>query len=212
MTPRESPAAVLFLGLCPAIAVSARVIDALWMSAGVFLVFVLTGGAMALLSLGAGKEARGGPAAGWLRALVLTSFLTASFEAGLIALAPAASAALGIYAPLIAVNCLVLSAGTPDAPDSPLGFPGASLVRGVGFAASLVVIALIREAVSAGTITLFPVGGFGGTLEIPGLADAPVRALGLAGGALLCLGYFAAAAREIMRRAAAGPAHGGTAR
>jgi Na+-transporting NADH:ubiquinone oxidoreductase subunit NqrD len=101
----------------------------------------------------------------------------------------------------------------PGIANSPPGrFLGASLGRGVGFAALLVLIALVREVLGAGTITLFPVGGFGGTLEIPGLADQPVRALGLAGGGLLCLGYFAAAAREIAKRAAARPARGEAAR
>ncbi len=205
----ESSLAVLVLGLCPALAVSVRVIDALWLSAGVFFVFVLTGLAMALFSMGRGGNGRAGPDSGWLRALVITSFLTASFEAGLLALAPAASAALGIYAPLIAVNCLVLGRGiTGIANPFPGRLVGASLGRGIGFAAFLALIALVREALGAGTITLFAMGGFGGTIEIPGLVEQPIRALGFAGGGLLCLGYFAAAARAIARRAASKAARG----
>jgi electron transport complex protein RnfE len=199
----ENPIAMLFLGLCPALAVSVRVIDALWMSVGVILVLVLSGLAMALLSRH-GEVDRGSAAAGLLRALVITSFLTASFEAGLLSLAPTASAALGIYAPLIAVNCLVLGRGMPGVTSPSLGSSvAAALGRGIGFAASLVLIALVREALGAGTITLFPVGGFGGTIEIPLLVEQPVRALGFAGGGLLCLGYLAAAARVISGRAAA---------
>ena len=199
----ENALAVVVLGLCPALAVSVRVIDALWLSAGVLFVFVLTGLAMAFLMRGRGGNGLAGPDSGWLRALVITSFLTASFEAGLLAFAPAASAALGIYAPLIAVNCLVLGRGmTGGAGALPGRMVGASLGRGIGFAASLVLIALVREALGAGTITLFPLGGFGGTIEIPGIAAQPIRALGFAGGGLLCLGYFAAAARAIARRTA----------
>jgi len=218
----ENPLALLFLGLCPAIAVSVRVIDALWMSAGVILVLVLSGLAMALLSgESAGAEAvfapggaesataRGSLAAGWMRALLITSFLTASFEAGLLALAPTASAALGIYAPLIAVNCLVRGRGMSGFPhSSPGGSMAAALGRGIGFAGSLVLIALVREALGAGTITLFPVGGFGGTIGIPILVEQPVRALGFAGGGLLCLGYLAGAARLISPHAAASSASG----
>src|SRR5208283_4026570 len=103
MTSRENPLAMLFLGLCPAIAVAVRVIDALWMSAGVVLVLVLSNLAMSLLArAGSGRDSgdpSGVTAAGLLRALVVTSFLTASFEAVLLSLAPSASASLGIYGP-----------------------------------------------------------------------------------------------------------------
>jgi Na+-translocating ferredoxin:NAD+ oxidoreductase subunit E len=208
----EKPVAILFLGLCPAIAVSARVIDALWMSVGVMLVLVLSGIAMALLVRESpAPEGSGADPGPWLRALVISSFLTASFEAGLLALAPAASAALGIYAPLIAVNCLVLGKGMPATSPSVRGTLAAALGRGLGFAGCLVLIALVREAAGAGTITLFPVGTFDGTVEIPVLVDQPVRALGLAGGGLLCLGYLAGAARAISRRAAEGSTAGETA-
>jgi electron transport complex protein RnfE len=208
------PAALLFLGLCPAIAVAVRVADALWLSAGVILVLVLSNVAMSLLARDSGDGAGGtgdggsgeapGPSGGpavLLRALVITSVLTAAFEAVLLVRAPSASASLGIYAPLIAVNCLVPGLGAPGA--SRTG-PGASVAtalgRGISFALALVLIALVREALGAGTITLFPVGAFGGTIEIRGLVDQPVRALGLAGGGLLCLGYLAGAARAVAAR------------
>jgi Na+-translocating ferredoxin:NAD+ oxidoreductase RnfE subunit len=201
----ENRRAILFLGLCPAIAVTARVIDALWMSAGVMVVLVLSGLAMSIIS--------GGERPRWTRALVVASFLTASFEAGLLAFAPAASASLGIYAPLIAVNCLVLDQGTPGpAAASPGRSMLAALGRGARFAAALVFIAIFRESLGAGTITLFGVGGFKGTIEIPRLVEQPVRALGFAGGGLLFLGYLAGAVHAVSRRTAAQPASGGAAR
>lgn len=198
-SPHGAPgASLLFLGLCPAIAVSVRVIDAVWMSAGVILVLALSSLAMSLLSGPPG----GGPTGRWLRALVLTSLFTASFEAALLAFAPAASAALGIYTPLIAVNCLVLGVGSPGSSAAP---PGKSLLSGLAlgakFAAALVLIALVREVLGAGTITLFRAGSFTGIIEIPRVVDQPARALGAAGGGLLCLGYLAGAFRAIVRRA-----------
>ncbi len=109
---RENPTAVLLLGLCPAAAVSVRVIDSLWMSAGVFSIMLLSSLCMTLIAPRRTDADEKGPAAaagGWLAALVLSSFLTASFELVLLGVAPEASATLGIYAPLIAVNCLVLT-------------------------------------------------------------------------------------------------------
>jgi electron transport complex protein RnfE len=185
---RENPLAVLLLGLCPAAAVSARVVDALWMSAGVAAVVILA-------SLGAAIIAR---PLKLFAALMLSSLLAASFEICLAAFAPARAASLGIYAPLIAVNCLVL-AGMDLGAGAKLSTRGVVLDaagKAIGFAAALLLIALFREVLGAGTITLERT-----TIVLPGLAEHPVRALGLAGGGLLCLGYLAGLARVISRRA-----------
>jgi Na+-translocating ferredoxin:NAD+ oxidoreductase subunit E len=192
----ENKLTFFLLGLCPAIAMTARVIDALWMSAGVILVVVLTALAMAVVSGGSGERPP------WTRALAIASLLTASLEAALLAFAPAAGASLGIYAPLIAVNCLVLEQGSPWKAAAPGSSLLAALGRGMRFAVALVFVAVFRESLGAGTITLFGVGGFDGTIEIPRFVDQPVRAAGFAGGALLCLGYLGGAVRAIAMRGA----------
>ena len=197
---RRKTRLVILVGLCPAIAVSVRVIDALWMSAGVASVLVLSSLCMSFVArredsgLAAPEPER--PHRRFLAALVVTSFLTASFELLLMTVAPETSASLGIYAPLIAVNCLVVgkarAAGRSVAPRRVLVD---AIGTGIGFAACLLVIAPLREIVGAGTITLFAVGGFRGVVAIPSMFDDPARALGFAGGGLLCLGYLAALAR-----------------
>jgi electron transport complex protein RnfE len=185
---RENPLAVLLLGLCPAAAVSARVVDALWMSAGVAAAVVLASLCAAIIA----RPLR------LFAALMLSSLLAASFELCLAAFAPVRAASLGIYAPLIAVNCLVLACMDLGGGTKPSKW---SIVldaagKAIGFAAALLLIALFREVVGAGTITLERT-----TIVLPGLAEHPVRALGLAGGGLLCLGYLAGLARVIFRPA-----------
>ena len=201
---RENPTAVLLVGLCPAAAVSARVIDSLWMAAGIFVVMLLSSFCMTLLARGRTSEGEGttrAAAGGWLAALVISSFLTASFELVLLRAAPEASASLGIYAPLIAVNCLVLT--VIDESVRALS-PSRALLdaagRGAVFAACLLLIGAVREVLGAGTITLFPVSGFSGTFVIGSLSNDPARAISLAGGGLLCLGYLAALARAVKER------------
>ena len=137
----------------------------------------------------------------WLAALVLSSCLTACFEIVLLAVAPEASAGLGIYVPLIAVNCLVLtvidtSATAPSLGRSLLDTAG----NGARFAACLVALGLVREVLGAGTITLFPLPGFSGTFVLGALSRDPARALSFAGGGLLCLGYLAALLRTAKER------------
>ena len=201
---RDNPTAVLLVGLCPAAAVSVRVIDSLWMSAGIFAVMLLSSFCMTLLARGrtnGGEMTPRAAAGGWLAALVISYFLTASFELVLLRAAPEASAALGIYAPLIAVNCLVLTVidETSRAPS-----PGRALLdaagKGAVFAACLLLIGVLRETLGAGTMTLFPLPGFSGTIEIGSLSQDPARAISFAGGGLLCLGYLAALARMVKER------------
>jgi electron transport complex protein RnfE len=106
------------------------------------------------------------------------------------ALAPTLSAGLGIYLPLLAVNCLLLgSSGIESWSHGAL----AAARRGAAFAVVLVCLALIREVLGAGTITLFPVGRFAGVVSVRGLA--PARVLAAAPGALLLLGYISALVR-----------------
>jgi Na+-translocating ferredoxin:NAD+ oxidoreductase subunit E len=218
----ENPIAVLLIGLCPAAAVSVRVIDALWMSAGVVSVLLVSCFCMALVDMwgrraAEGNEQGGAPATAteygvraervlayrgrWWGALVLSSCLTACFEVVLFLVAPEEAAGLGIYVPLISVNCLVL--GRIDQASRGESLPAAmwnAAGSGIGFTACLVLVALVREVLGAGTITLFPVPGFTGTIAVPSLINDPVRALGYAGGGLLCIGYLAGVARAIQQR------------
>jgi electron transport complex protein RnfE len=140
--------------------------------------------------------------AGWLGRLFLASCFTASFELILQAFAPEESASLGIYVSLIAINCIVLdrvseqgALGGPKTGAEILWALQDSVAVGAGFAISLIVISLVREVLGSGTITLFPVGSFGGTVVVGNISLAPARALIYAGGAFLCLGYLAGAAR-----------------
>jgi len=199
-------AALLVLGLCPAIAMTDTVIHSVWISAGLLLVSVLS--TLARRILRAVPTGDRGPAdgPGLIAALCVSSVLTAGFEAGLLAVSPEASTSIGIYAPLIAVNVLAVGEPLPSGATPARSVVGA-VGRGLGLGAALILIALVRETLGAGTITLFPVGAFKGTIVISALVDEPVRALGLAGGALLCLGYLAGVLQAIggaRQRAGAG--------
>jgi electron transport complex protein RnfE len=199
----KNPVAVTLIGLCPAAAVTTRVIDALWLSVGVFSVLVLSSTCMSLIGRWANRDSSGGASSSlsplrWLGAIALASSLAACFDILLAAFSPGASARLGIYAPLIAVNCLVLGSAETRRRRTPVGramLEAAGLA--LGFAISLALIAVFREALGSGTITLFPIGAFGGTLPVPSFSKAPARALLLAGGGLLCLGYLSGLARVI---------------
>ncbi len=228
---RDNPVAVMLVGLCPAAAVTGRVIDALWMSLGLLFVLVLTRLCQtilqAVLATAASPAAQSSPSGEelisfrprWLGSLLLASCFTASFELILLAFAPDESASLGIYIPLLAVNCIVLERFAASRPGEPARNLGRKIARslqesgglGVGFAVSLIVISLVRETLGSGTITLFPMGSFAGTIAVGRVSLAPARALAYAGGAFLCLGYLAGAARLLGRlKARRAEGQGGT--
>jgi electron transport complex protein RnfE len=192
---QENGEFVLFLGLCPALAVSTRLATGLWMSFAILAVLLASTLAGLLLGLVApGRQGR----ARWFLSLVITAGAATGVQALFSALNPEAGRSLGVYLPVLAVNCLIVcrteaaSRGEP-ADRALLG----SLRAGAWLAGCIVVIAAVRESLGFGTLTIFPVGDFGGTLVIGPLAASPARAAVLACGGFLAAGYLAAAVAAI---------------
>jgi len=123
--------------------------------------------------------------------VVIAGFVT-MVEIAMKAIAPEAiNKALGIFIPLIVVNCIIL--GRAEAFASKHG-PLASLMDGlgigVGFLLALVAISLVREVLGAGTLwgyRLTPVA-VGPTTVIP--PYVPMTVLGMAPGAFIVIGLL----------------------
>lgn len=184
---RENPVFVIMLGLCPTLGVSTQVVNAIGMGAGVLFVLVFSNIFVSLLRRFIPNSIR---IPSYI--VIIAAFVTI-VEMVMHAYAPAIYKSLGIYLPLIVVNCIILGRAEAFASkntvlDSFLDAIG----MGVGFTLALILIALIREVFGAGTITLFPIGSFDGVIEIPVLHIYPVRVMTLAAGALLLMGYLKA--------------------
>lgn len=194
---RENPIFIIILGLCPALAVSTQVVNAIGMGVGV--IFVLLGSNIFVSLLkGFIPERVRIPA----YIVIIASFVTI-VDLVMQAYAPALSKSLGVFVQLIVVNCVIL--GRAEAFASKHSVKDAvldALGMGIGFTLALMLIALIREVLGSGTITLFSVGAFDGRIEIPGLADSPMRVMSLAAGALLTIGYLKALFNWIQERRA----------
>lgn len=183
---RQNPVFVLLLGLCPFLAVTTRAVHALGLGAGV--TFVLAGCGLAASLLGQRLPRRARPPVFLLIAATLATAVELAMQAG----APGLRRSLGIFVPLIAVNCLILGwMETFAAANRPSRAVLDGLGMGLGFTLTLLLVAAVREALGAGAITLFAVGSFAGVIRIPGLADNPARVLVLAPGALLLAGFLA---------------------
>ncbi len=184
---KDNPIFVLLLGLCPALGVSGQVVNALGMSAGVLFVMLGSNIFVSLLKNFIPPKAR---IPSYI--VIIASFVTI-VQMVMEAFAPELYGSLGVFVPLIVVNCVILGraeafASRNTLKNSVLDALGMSL----GFALGLTLIALVREVLGAGTITLFPVGGFEGIIRIPLLHQAPARIFSLSAGALLVMGLLKA--------------------
>jgi len=184
---RENPIFVLALGLCPTLAVSTQVVNALGMGAGVIFVLIGSNIMVSLLKNFIPDEVHI-PA----YIVIIASFVTI-VDMLMQAFVPALSSSLGVFVKLIVVNCIILGraeafASKNNVKDSIVD----ALGMGIGFTVGLILISLVREVLGAGTITLFPVGDFSGVIKVPGLYNSPARIFSLSPGALLVMGFLMA--------------------
>jgi electron transport complex protein RnfE len=172
---KENPTFVLVLGLCPTLAVSISVINGIGM--GIAATFVLLGSNIIISLIRRIVPDR-------IRIpcfiVVIATFVTI-VEMTMKAYSPALNRALGIYVPLIVVNCIVLGRAEAYAQKSTVVnslFDG--LGMGVGFTLALILISGIREFLGAGKILGYTLmKGF-----------APAFVFGMPSGALLVIGLL----------------------
>ena len=144
---KENPALVLMLGMCPTLAVTTSAMNGLGMGLSTMAVLIVSNLLISLLRKIIPNEVR-------LPAyIVVVASLVTVVELITQAFIPALYSALGIYIPLIVVNCIILGRAEAYASKNP---PLASVFdgigMGVGFTAALVIVGLARELLGAGTV------------------------------------------------------------
>lgn len=184
---KENPVFIIVLGLCPTLGVSTQVSNAIGMSAGVLFVLLFSNLLISALRNFI-PDSIHIPAY-----IVIIASLVTIIELVMHAFVPALYSALGVYLPLIVVNCIILGraeafAARNTVMDSILDAIGMS----IGFALGLILISVIRELFGSGTISLFAMGNFDGVIRIPWFYNNPIRVMSLAPGALLLMGYLKA--------------------
>jgi electron transport complex protein RnfE len=178
---KHNPIFYLVLGLCPTLAVSTRVDNALGMSVGVLFVLVCSNTTLSLLRHWIPSQVR---IPSFI--VVIASFVTV-VELLMQGYAPDLYARLGIYVPLIVVNCIILGRVEAFASKKPV-FDSLldAIGMGLGFGVAIVSIALCRELLGVGGMTLL------GYTIIPTVTHSPVLAMILAPGAFLTVGVILA--------------------
>jgi Na+-translocating ferredoxin:NAD+ oxidoreductase subunit E len=184
---KENPIFIIMLGLCPALGVSSKVVNAIGMGAGVIFVLLSSNIFVSLLKNFIPEKVR---IPSYI--VIIASFVTI-VEMVMHAYMPSLFESLGVFVPLIVVNCVILGRAEAFANRNTVT---ASILdalgMGIGFTLSLILIALVREVLGAGTITIMAIGDFDGIIKIPVIYNAPARVFGLSAGALLVMGYLKA--------------------
>ena len=147
---KNNPIFRLVLGLCPTLAVTTSLENALGMGLAATFVLVCSNGLVSALR-------RLIPPAVHIPCyiVIIATFVTA-IDLLMQAYLPDLSASLGIFIPLIVVNCIIL--GRAEAFASKNGVVDSladGLGSGIGFTLSLALIAAVREIVGAGTLTVW---------------------------------------------------------
>ena len=144
---RENPTFVLMLGMCPTLAVTSSAINGLGMGLSTTVVLILSN----LLISAFRKVIPNGvrmPAY-----IVIVASLVTIVQFMMEAYTPSLSAALGVYIPLIVVNCIILGRAESYASKNPIVpsiFDGIDM--GLGFTVGLTSIGLVREFLGAGQL------------------------------------------------------------
>lgn len=149
---KENPTFVLTLGMCPTLAVTTSAINGLGMGLTTTAVLVLSNVIISLLRHIIPNRVRI-PAF----IVIVASFVT-MVELLLEGFIPSLYSALGIYIPLIVVNCIILGRAESFASKNPVipsFFDG--LGMGLGFTVALTAIGAVRELLGAGELFGVPV-------------------------------------------------------
>ena len=171
----KNPILVLGIGLCPTLAVSTSLSNAIWMTIGTTFVLVCSNLIISLIKNYIAAQIRIP-----VFIIIIAAFVTI-VELMLNAYQPAVYNSLGIFISLIVVNCIILGRAEEFASRNDwISSIFDGLGMGLGFGFALCVLAFFRETLGANKI-------FGITI-ISGMQ--PAAAMALAPGAFFVIGFM----------------------
>ena len=149
----ENPTFVQLLGMCPTLAVTTSLANGIGMGLSVTFVLTLSNILVSLLRKIIPQKIR---IAAYV--VIIATFVTI-VDLVLKAYIPALSQSLGLFIPLIVVNCIILARAEAFASkNGVLQSAADGIGMGIGFTIALSIISAIREILGNGTILGYSVG------------------------------------------------------
>lgn len=183
----NNPTFIQLLGMCPTLATTTSAANALGMGLAVTAVLMISNTIISSVRKFIPDQVR------IASFIVIISGAVTIIEMLMKAFLPSLNYALGIFIPLIVVNCIILARAEAFASKNkvlPSLVDGLSM--GLGFTGALVIIGSVREIIGAGT-------WFG--LQVTPSAYRPATMFIMAPGAFLTLGFLVAAVNKLRYRA-----------
>ena len=182
---KENPTFVLVLGMCPTLATTTSAINGMSMGLATLFVLVCSNVVRSLLKNLIPDKVR---IPSFI--VVIASFVT-MVQLLMQAYLPTIYETLGLFIPLIVVNCIVLGRAEAFAAKNPVGLSALDGIgMGLGFTLALTILGAIREFLGTGAIFglhIYP-EHYGALLFV------------LAPGAFICLGYLMAVMNKIQKK------------
>ena len=195
---KENPTFVLTLGMCPTLAVTTSAINGIGMGLSSTVVLVMSNLLISMLRKVIPDGVRM-PAF----IVIVASFVTV-VQFLMQGYLPSLYDSLGIYIPLIVVNCIILGRAEAYAsknPAIPSAFDG--LGMGLGFTCAITILGAIRELIGAGTILST---GSSALVDFTNYGFTPASIFILAPGAFFVLAMCIAVMNRIKRKHGMKPA------
>lgn len=182
---KENPTFGLVLGMCPTLATTTSALNGMSMGLATLFVLVCSNVVISLLKNLIPDKVR---IPSFI--VVIATFVT-MVQLLMQAYLPTIYETLGLFIPLIVVNCIVLGRAEAFAAKNPVGLSALDGVgMGLGFTLALTILGAIREFMGTGAIFslhIFP-ENYGALLFV------------LAPGAFICLGYLMAIMNKILKK------------
>ncbi len=179
----NNPTLVQLLGMCPTLAVTTQMSNAIGMGLAATAVLICSNLFISILRKFIPSQVR---IAAYI--VIISGFVTA-VELLMRAYLFSLYQALGLFIPLIVVNCIILARAEAYASkNKPLPSIVDGLSMGLGFTFALCLIAFVRELLGSGTVFGYP---------IPGYSENPMVFFILPAGAFMTLGFIIAAVQKI---------------
>lgn len=204
---KENPVLRLVLGTCPTLATSTSVVNGVGMGIAATIVLICSNVAISALRKVIPAKARI-PA----YIVIIASFVT-MVQMLVKAFVPALDASLGVFLPLIVVNCIILGRAEAYASKNPVLLSAIDgLGMGIGFTAALFAMGTVREILGGGTflsgidtmlgayIDLGTFTGFDFTDELAEIGFAPMTLFILPAGGFFVFGMLMALANKLAEK------------
>ena len=189
----KNPVLVQLLGMCSTLAISTSLFNGLGMGIAVTVILICSNVLISALRKVIPSQIR---IAAYI--VIIAGFVTV-VDLLLQAFLPELSESLGVFIPLIVVNCIIL--GRAEAFASKNGVVASlldGLFQGIGYTLALVIVCVIRELLGAGTFGGGLLNGGEGIRIIP--EGYPAMQLVMPVGGFLVLGFVIAGSQFLMKK------------